>query len=116
MAEDETMDCQREPASFGLIVRRTEDTISAVLLLYRCLVLSLTCSHSSQGRTIGVMPSESKYSFNFSRGTTDIRAWVSSLVLEAMLSVSGLRKVSSSIASLDNSVPRSPGETSLSEE
>ena len=38
---------------------------------------------------------EIKYSFNFSRVTTDVvfTAYVSSLVLETMLSVSELRKV-----------------------
>ena len=99
---------QGEPASFGLIVQRTEDTISAVLLVYRCLVRSVTSSHSSQGWTIRVMPSESKYSFSLCLGTTDV-------AFKAMLSVSGLRNISSLIASLDNSVARTSDETALPE-
>ena len=49
MSGDDTIAFQREPASFGLRVLRTEEMISTDRLVYRSLVLSMALFHSNQG-------------------------------------------------------------------
>ena len=82
MSGDDTIAFQREPASFGLRVWRTEETISTDCLVYRSLVLWLALSHSNQGWVIGAIPLEIRYSFNLLRGSDVARlaAMPSSLV------------------------------------
>ena len=100
IADEDIKLCHRSPALSGEMVLRTAVSISVAFLVYRCLVIPLEFCQSSHGFSSGSILQETRKSLSLWRGS--ILALDSSLWVDAVLSVSGDRKVSSPTWSLEN--------------
>ena len=112
----DVMALQIRPASSGEIVFSTAATMSLDLLVYLCLVDSLQLLKSNHFLWSGGIFQATKNSFRRLRYISAAVAWdgtISSLWVDVVLLVSGLKKVSSTISNLLNA-PRTALETSLS--
>ena len=115
IADDEVKLCHRLPAFSEETVFKTADTISVALLVWRCLVFSLESLQLSHGfPPSGSSLHASRNSLSFSRGSFVVAGAPLSLYVDAVLAVSGERKVSLAIFSWPNVSAISSTEFSLS--
>ena len=97
IAVEEAKRRQSSPALSGVTLFSTVATISVALLVWRCLVRSEESLQESHGFPSGSSLHAARNSLSFSRGSCKITGVGSSLWVEAVLILSGDRKVSSAI-------------------